>query len=78
MKLTEDASMNSRLASEVQGLRGSMADAAESVQIPARFTANAHPDRPAMVITDAQTGRSTTVSLCDYRGVREVLAELFA
>lgn len=58
--------------------RGQMVAVAESAALPDRFSAVPHPDRPAMIICDEQTGRSTTVGLFAYRAAREALNDLFA
>lgn len=57
--------------------RGNMVDQAEKQPLPDRFSAIPHPDRPAMIICDEQTGRSATVGLYAYRATREALNDLF-
>jgi hypothetical protein len=54
-----------------------MVGAAETFPLPSRFQTEAHPDRPAIIITDATTGRQATVSLYAYGATRQVLNELF-
>lgn len=71
-----DNRLNPALAAEVAGLRGGMTDAAEQQPLPVRFDAVEHPDRPAMIITDLETGRRTTVSMFAYRSVRQALNDL--
>lgn len=73
-----DARLNPDLALQLAGLRGGMVAAAEREPMPERFSAVPHPDRPAMVIVDENTGRSTTVGLYAYAETRRVLRELFA
>lgn len=75
--VSTDARMNPELKEEVQGLRGSMLGQAEKHEIPERFTVVPHPDRPALIITDSTTGRSTTVPLFAYGAIREALGDLF-
>ena len=73
-----DANLNPELANQIQTLRGGMASVAEQQPIPARFTSEADPNKPAFIITDTLTGRQTTVALYAYREVRQSLTELFA
>ena len=77
MSISTDADLTPALASEVGGLRGLIADTALEQPMPDRFTAKPHADRPAMIVTDSETGRSTTVGLYAYRAVRESLQDLF-
>lgn len=71
--------MNPALRAEVEGLRGSMAAAAERrAALPARFTTEPAGTGSQVKITDTVTGRSTTVGLCDYGGAIQVLAAFFA
>jgi hypothetical protein len=74
----DDARLNPELREQTQTLRGEMADAAERQPMPPRFSAESDPNRPAMIITDAQTGRQTTVPLFAYGEVRAALTELFS
>jgi len=62
---------------KVAAVRGGMVGAAESVPVPDRFYFEDHPTDGAMILTDMETGRHCDVALCDYRGVRELLAALF-
>lgn len=75
--ISGDERLNPALAAQVGSLRGGMVEAAERFALPARFSAVPHPDRPAMVLVDEQTGRSTIVSLYAYGAVRETLTALF-
>ena len=77
LRVSSDNRLNPALAAEVGGLRGGMLAAAEARPLPARFSAVPHPDRPAMVVVDEQTGRSTTVGLFAYGALREALTDLF-
>ena len=52
-------------------------DAAESVTIPGRFMIKQGAVPSSVVILDTETGRHAEVALCNYRGVRSVLAALF-
>lgn len=74
---SQDADLNPDLAEELSSLRGGMAGAAERVEVPDRFTFEPHPDRAAMILTDTETGKTTTVALCGYSDVRKALADLF-
>lgn len=74
---TSDAKLNPALADQIATVRGGMAQAAESVAIPHRFVVTDVPNDPSVLFTDTETGRSTQVALCDYRGVRQALADLF-
>lgn len=76
MAISGDAGLNPELASEVGSLRGGMVAAAERFAMPERFSATPHPDRPAMIVVDGQTGRSTTISLYAYGSFRQGLTEL--
>ena len=58
-------------------MRGDMVERADGQPMPDRFTAIPHPGRPAMIICDEQSGRSTTVGLYAYRAMREALNDLF-
>lgn len=78
LHISSDKRLNPALANELGGLRGGMAAAADAVQIPDRFDCHPHPDKPAMVITDMQTGRQVEVTLGGYRAARTVLAGLFS
>jgi len=64
------------LARQLGSLRGGMVEAAEKAPLPARFSAVPHPDRPAMVVVDELTGRSSTVPLYAYGAVRAALTDL--
>ncbi|AOG02877.1 hypothetical protein [Bosea sp. RAC05] len=64
-------------AAELGTMRGSMVGAAEKKALPDRFLTVPHAHRPAVIIHDNETGRSTTVSLCDYHGARKLLGDLF-
>lgn len=77
MKIKSDEEANEALAEELGGLRGSMLAAAEGREMPARFSAEPHGERPAMIITDSETGRQTMVPLFAYGDVRRTLTELF-
>lgn len=72
-----DEKMNPELRAEVQGLRGSIVTQAEKTPLPSRFTSEPDPGRPAMIITDTASGRSTSVGLCDYFGAIQVLSMFF-
>ena len=72
-----DARLNPELASQLGSLRGGMVEAAERQGMPTRFSAVPHPDSPAMVIVDEETGRSTTVGLHAYGAARRMLGDLF-
>lgn len=72
-----DASHSESGAAILGQMRGSMVAAAESVRLPERFLVTQHAHRPAMIISDLETGRSSTVALCDYRGALELLSDLF-
>lgn len=75
--IKSDATANEALRNEVQEVRGTIQDAAESVQVPDRFQFTSSSDSPAMIITDMISGKSTEVPLYGYRAVRCALAELF-
>jgi len=75
--ISTDKQSNTQLAAQLAGVRGGMVAAAEAAPMPVRFDAVPHPDQRAMIITDIETGRSSTVALCHYRGVRETLSALF-
>lgn len=74
--VSTDKKSNPRLAAELASVRGGMLAAAERQGMPSRFDAVPHPDRPAMIITDIETGRSTIVAMCNYGGVRAALSDL--
>lgn len=73
-----DAGKSAGLAHLLASGRGLMVDAAERQAMPDRFSAIPHPDRPAMIIVDEQTGRSTTVPLHAYGATRAAITALFA
>lgn len=75
--VSSDAQLNHELQAELGSLRGGVVAAAERLSIPERFTFEPHPDRPAMILKDKQTKRTSVVRLCHYLGVRETLADLF-
>lgn len=75
--VTADERLHPRLKDQLQSLRGAMVGAAETFPLPRRFQTEAHPDRPAIIITDAATGRQASVSLYAYGATRQVLNELF-
>lgn len=77
MKITTDAGLNPKLANEVQGLRGMMLGAATKNPLPDRFVVEPHASRPAMIITDTVTGKTSTVPLFAYGEVRATLTDLF-
>lgn len=77
LHISTDARLNPALASEVAGLRGGMAAAAERIDVPARFDFHPHSDLPRMIITDMETGRQAEVTLGGYHAVRTALAGLF-
>ncbi len=69
---------NSRGVAAIHGnMRGSIVAAAEDVPLTDRFLLTQHAHLPAMIIYDNETGRSSTVALCNYRGVRQALQDLF-
>lgn len=76
MDIDNNSKLNPTLRDELGFLRGGMIRAAERTPMPNRFSAEAHDSRPAVVVTDAHTGRKTTVALCNYQGVRQALNEL--
>lgn len=63
--------------SEITDLRGGMVGQAEKMPLPSFITAEASVDTPTFWLTDTRTGRTTQVPLCNYRGVRKALHELF-
>lgn len=77
MEISTDNKTNPALKEEVQSLRSDMADIANTHPMPGRFIFAPHPDRPAMIITDTSTDRSSTVSLYAYSAVRDTLNDLF-
>ncbi len=77
MKIPSDDDANPALAGEIQNLRAVMTAEAERAPLPERFAATEHPDRPAYVIRDAETDRTSYVPLYAYAAVRETLADLF-
>lgn len=72
-----DDTKSPALAAELQAVRGGMVGAAEKNPLPARFTVTPRTDRPCLTIRDTETGRETTIGLCDYYGARKVLGDLF-
>ena len=78
MEISSDKNCNNVLREEVQGLRGGIKAQAEKHELPAWFEATPHPDRPAMIIEDTMSGKSTIVPLFAYGEVRKVLTDLFA
>ena len=74
---SSDASLNSRLATQVATVRGGMVEAAEAQSLPNRFDATPHPDHASMILTDIDTGRASIIPLFAYRAVREALSDLF-
>lgn len=74
---SNDAYLSPYAQQAIGEARGNMVDVAESAALPDRFSAIPHPDRPAMIICDETTGRSTTVGLYAYRATREALNDLF-
>ena len=60
-----------------QVLKMGIVQTAEKLRVPKRFKCVMHDTKPQVKLTDTQTGRSVQVSLCDYSGVRKVLAALF-
>lgn len=77
ISLTGDDHLNHELSANLANMRGGMVQAAETREMPRRFSAVPHPDRAAMVIVDEETGRSTTVGLYAYGATRDALQELF-
>ena len=76
MQNTSDNQMNPQLREQVQGLRGVIANNAHKNPIPERFTCEPLPDRPAVIITDSQTGNKTVCQLFAYGAVRATPPEL--
>jgi hypothetical protein len=72
-----DSRLDPELARQLGSMRGGMVAAAEAQPMPPRFSAVPHPDRPAMVVVDEETGRSTTVGLYAYGATRQALQDLF-
>ena len=75
--ITADSKMHPELKKQVQTLCGGMVGAAEKYHLPERFNAEPDQEKPTFTITDSLTGRSTTVGLCNYGGVRQALHDLF-
>lgn len=57
--------------------RGEIVASAEKTALPDRFIAEKHAHTPAMIIHDSETGRSASVPLYAYEGVRDALNSLF-
>lgn len=72
-----DDTKSPALASQLQGIRGGMVGAAEKMPLPSRFAVTPCTDAPRLTIRDIETGRETTIGLCDYYGARKVLGDLF-
>jgi len=72
-EIKSDREKNPRLAAELAHLRGSINHGAET----RRFKRESHPERPAIIVTDTKTGRTTTVSLYAASATMDALAELF-
>lgn len=77
IRISGDARKSPGAAHEIAVLRGHLAAHAEATPMPDRFSAIPHPDRPAMVICDEQTGRSAVVGLYAYGAARQMLDDLF-
>ena len=77
MENTSDKDLNPQLKEQVQGLRGGIVAQAHNRPIPDRFICEGHPDRPAVIITDSETGKQVTVPLFAYGEVRTTLSALF-
>jgi hypothetical protein len=76
--LPSDRDMNPALRQEVTSLRESITEAARrAAALPQRFEARPHETRPAMVISDRETGLEATVGLFAYGAACELLAALF-
>ena len=69
--------MNKQLEQEVNSIRNSISDQAEKNKLPERFTVENVINKPQMVITDTETGKSSVVSFYAYGQVRETLNDLF-
>lgn len=76
MRISSDSKKNPALAGELSSLRGDMVAAAEKAPLPERYDARPHPDQPAMIILDHDTGRTTVVPIFAYGAVRQALADL--
>ena len=75
--VSADTQHGAEAAAELGRMRGGMVGAAEKKSLPERFMTVEHAHRPAVIIHDTETGRSSTVSLCDYYGARKLLGDLF-
>lgn len=75
-KVTTDERLNPRLKEEVQSLRGLMWQSLPQIKSK-RFMMSQCPDRPAVIIRDTLTGKtSTEIGLCDLHGAIQVINEL--
>ena len=77
-RVTTDKKFSPGLRRQFAEIRGAIAATAERQPLPGRFTVRRGRDRPDVVFIDQETGRRTTVALCNYRGVREALWDLFS
>ena len=73
-----DRKLNKELQKEVQGLRGSILEAADKQSLTERFLIKENPREGASrIIVDTETGRETSVPLFAFREVKEALDNLF-
>lgn len=75
-KVLSDDRLNPQLKEEIQGLRGLMWQSMPNIKSK-RFMMSQCPDRPAVIIRDTLTGKtSTEIGLCDLHGAIQVINEL--
>lgn len=74
---TNDARYSKAAVAQIGELRGGMVAAAEKFGLPDRFIAERHAHRPAIVLLDQETGRTSVVPLFAYGAVREMLNDLY-
>lgn len=72
-----DKKLHPKVATKMAALRGAITEAAEKKPLPPRFDAIEHPDKPAMILSDLETGRQIRIALSDYYGARKVLNAFF-
>ena len=77
IRISGDARKSPGAAHEIAVLRGHLIATAEATPMPDRFSAIPHPDRPAMIVCDEDTGRSAAVALHAYGELRQALHALF-
>ena len=69
--------MNPELKEQIDGLQSSIKDNADKQQLPKRFICEMTSDTVNVIITDTETGKTSTVPLFAMAQVRKTLNNLF-